>query len=52
MIGKHIYEFLKLEDRVAEITRKTNEMDIYIKLILMELVKVKLIQELHFLIIC
>ncbi len=27
-----IYEFLKLKDRVAEITRKTNETDIYIKL--------------------
>ncbi|WP_025742067.1 bifunctional histidinol-phosphatase/imidazoleglycerol-phosphate dehydratase HisB [Aquimarina pacifica] len=27
-----IYEFLKLEDRVAEISRKTNETDIYIKL--------------------
>ncbi|MAZ28422.1 MAG: bifunctional histidinol-phosphatase/imidazoleglycerol-phosphate dehydratase [Cytophagaceae bacterium] len=26
-----IYEFLKLEDRTAEITRKTNETDIYIK---------------------
>ncbi|MHA7057161.1 bifunctional histidinol-phosphatase/imidazoleglycerol-phosphate dehydratase HisB [Aquimarina sp. M1] len=29
---KEIYEFLKLKDRVAEITRKTNETDIYIKL--------------------
>jgi imidazoleglycerol-phosphate dehydratase / histidinol-phosphatase len=27
-----IYEFLKLENRVAEITRKTNETDIFIKL--------------------
>ncbi len=27
-----IYEFLKLEDRVAEISRKTNETDIYIML--------------------
>ncbi|MDT0552872.1 bifunctional histidinol-phosphatase/imidazoleglycerol-phosphate dehydratase HisB [Urechidicola vernalis] len=27
-----IYQFLKLEDRVAEISRKTNETDIYIKL--------------------
>ncbi|NND79285.1 MAG: bifunctional histidinol-phosphatase/imidazoleglycerol-phosphate dehydratase HisB [Maribacter sp.] len=27
-----IYEFLKLKDRVAEVTRKTNETDIYIKL--------------------
>jgi imidazoleglycerol-phosphate dehydratase/histidinol-phosphatase len=27
-----IYEFLKLENRVAEISRKTNETDIYIKL--------------------
>ncbi|MEE9363785.1 MAG: bifunctional histidinol-phosphatase/imidazoleglycerol-phosphate dehydratase HisB [Cellulophaga sp.] len=27
-----IYEFLKLQTRVAEITRKTNETDIYIKL--------------------
>lgn len=27
-----IYEFLKLKDRVSEITRKTNETDIYIKL--------------------
>ena len=27
-----IYEFLKLKDRVAETTRKTNETDIYIKL--------------------
>ncbi len=27
-----IYEFLKLNDRMAEITRKTNETDIYIKL--------------------
>ncbi|OIQ41837.1 MAG: bifunctional imidazole glycerol-phosphate dehydratase/histidinol phosphatase [Bacteroidetes bacterium MedPE-SWsnd-G1] len=27
-----IYKFLKLEDRVAEISRKTNETDIYIKL--------------------
>jgi len=27
-----IYEFLKLENRVAEITRKTNETDIYIKI--------------------
>lgn len=29
---KEIYEFLKLKDRSAEITRKTNETDIYIKL--------------------
>ena len=29
---ERIYEFLKLQDRVAEITRKTNETDIYIKL--------------------
>ncbi|QED36872.1 bifunctional histidinol-phosphatase/imidazoleglycerol-phosphate dehydratase HisB [Antarcticibacterium arcticum] len=29
---KDIYEFLKLEERTAEITRKTNETDIYIKL--------------------
>ena len=29
---KEIYEFLKLNDRTAEITRKTNETDIYIKL--------------------
>lgn len=29
---KKIYEFLKLEDRTAEISRKTNETDIYIKL--------------------
>ncbi|WP_242132359.1 bifunctional histidinol-phosphatase/imidazoleglycerol-phosphate dehydratase HisB [Aestuariivivens marinum] len=29
---KKIYEFLKLEDRVAEITRNTNETQIYIKL--------------------
>jgi len=29
---KRIYEFLKLEDRVAEIKRTTNETDIYIKL--------------------
>ncbi len=29
---KAIYEFLKLEDRTAEITRKTNETDIYIQL--------------------
>ncbi|PCI07484.1 MAG: bifunctional histidinol-phosphatase/imidazoleglycerol-phosphate dehydratase [Flavobacteriaceae bacterium] len=29
---KTIYEFLKLEDRTAEISRKTNETDIYIKL--------------------
>ena len=29
---KKIYEFLKFENRVAEITRKTNETDIYIKL--------------------
>ncbi|WP_010178532.1 bifunctional histidinol-phosphatase/imidazoleglycerol-phosphate dehydratase HisB [Aquimarina agarilytica] len=29
---KEIYEFLKLEDRVAEITRNTNETKIYIKL--------------------
>ncbi|SHG32410.1 imidazoleglycerol-phosphate dehydratase [Salegentibacter echinorum] len=29
---KAIYEFLKLEDRVAEISRKTNETDIFIKL--------------------
>ncbi len=28
---KKIYEYLKLQDRVAEITRKTNETDIYIK---------------------
>ncbi len=28
---QRIYEFLKLEDRVAEINRKTNETDIYIK---------------------
>jgi imidazoleglycerol-phosphate dehydratase/histidinol-phosphatase len=27
-----IYEFLKLKDRVSDITRKTNETDIYIKL--------------------
>lgn len=27
-----IYEFLKLENRIAEITRKTNETDIYIKI--------------------
>lgn len=29
---KDIYEFLKLEERTAEITRKTNETDIFIKL--------------------
>ncbi|UOB17409.1 bifunctional histidinol-phosphatase/imidazoleglycerol-phosphate dehydratase HisB [Abyssalbus ytuae] len=29
---KRIYEFLKLEDRIAEIKRTTNETDIYIKL--------------------
>src|SRR5690606_24746140 len=29
---KKIYEFLKLNSRVAEITRKTNETDIYIKI--------------------
>ena len=29
---KEIYEFLKLEDRVAEITRNTNETKIYIKI--------------------
>jgi imidazoleglycerol-phosphate dehydratase/histidinol-phosphatase len=29
---ENIYEFLKLKDRVAEITRKTNETNIYIKL--------------------
>ena len=29
---KEIYEFLKLEDRVSEITRNTNETKIYIKL--------------------
>lgn len=29
---QQIYEFLKLEDRIAEISRKTNETDIYIKL--------------------
>ena len=29
---KEIYEFLKLKDRSAEITRKTNETDIHIKL--------------------
>ncbi|MGY3793075.1 bifunctional histidinol-phosphatase/imidazoleglycerol-phosphate dehydratase HisB [Aquimarina sp. 433] len=29
---KEIYEFLKLNERVAEISRKTNETDIYIKL--------------------
>ncbi|WP_299600867.1 bifunctional histidinol-phosphatase/imidazoleglycerol-phosphate dehydratase HisB [uncultured Aquimarina sp.] len=29
---KEIYEFLKLNERVAEIIRKTNETDIYIKL--------------------
>jgi len=29
---KEIYEFLRLEDRVAEITRNTNETKIYIKL--------------------
>ena len=29
---ENIYQFLKLKDRVAEITRKTNETDIYIKL--------------------
>ncbi len=29
---KEIYEFLKLENRVAEISRKTNETEIYIKL--------------------
>lgn len=29
---QRIYEFLKLEDRVGEISRKTNETDIYIKL--------------------
>src|SRR5690606_18606948 len=28
---KQIYQFLKLSSRVAEITRKTNETDIYIK---------------------
>lgn len=28
---KVIYEFLKLKDRTAEISRKTNETDIYIK---------------------
>lgn len=29
---EQIYEFLKLEDRISEISRKTNETDIYIKL--------------------
>ncbi|MFI2743411.1 bifunctional histidinol-phosphatase/imidazoleglycerol-phosphate dehydratase HisB [Zhouia sp. PK063] len=29
---KEIYEYLKLQDRTAEISRKTNETDIYIKL--------------------
>ncbi|UJH91550.1 bifunctional histidinol-phosphatase/imidazoleglycerol-phosphate dehydratase HisB [Antarcticibacterium sp. 1MA-6-2] len=29
---KEIYEFLKLQDRTAEISRKTNETDIFIKL--------------------
>ena len=29
---ENIYEFLKLKDRVTEISRKTNETDIYIKL--------------------
>ncbi len=29
---QQIYEFLKIENRVAEISRKTNETDIYIKL--------------------
>lgn len=29
---EHIYEFLKLKDRVSEITRNTNETQIYIKL--------------------
>ncbi|SFU66316.1 imidazoleglycerol-phosphate dehydratase [Pustulibacterium marinum] len=29
---KEIYEFLKLQDRTAEVSRKTNETDIYIKL--------------------
>ncbi len=29
---EEIYEFLKLKDRVAEITRKTHETDIYIKI--------------------
>ncbi|EAR01229.1 bifunctional histidinol-phosphatase/imidazoleglycerol-phosphate dehydratase HisB [Maribacter sp. HTCC2170] len=29
---ERIYEFLKLKDRVSEISRKTNETDIYIKL--------------------
>ena len=29
---KEIYEFLKLEDRTAEIRRKTNETDIFIRL--------------------
>jgi len=29
---KEIYEFLKLENRVAEISRRTNETDIYIKI--------------------
>ncbi len=29
---ERIYEFLKLKDRVSEITRKTNETDIFIKL--------------------
>ena len=29
---KKIYEFLKMKDRTAEITRKTNETDIFIKL--------------------
>jgi imidazoleglycerol-phosphate dehydratase/histidinol-phosphatase len=29
---KEIYEFLKLENRVAEISRKTNETDIFIKI--------------------
>ncbi|MCF8714186.1 bifunctional histidinol-phosphatase/imidazoleglycerol-phosphate dehydratase HisB [Joostella atrarenae] len=29
---KEIYDFLKLDNRVAEITRKTNETDIFIKL--------------------
>ncbi len=31
-LWKDIYEFLKLKDRTAEISRKTNETDIYIKL--------------------
>lgn len=45
---KKIYEFLKLQDRTADITRKTNETDIFIKVNLDGTGKSKISTGIHF----